>query len=112
MNLIIPPKVLRKLTTRHLVTRDEIEQCFLNHNGPYLVDDREEHATNPPTHWFVGETDTRRQLKVVFVPEHGNLYLRTAFAPTQGQARAYFDAIARHQPEQAIQPEHTEPPDE
>ena len=47
MSLIISPNVQRKLATKHNVTRDEIEQCFMNHDGPYLTDEREEHATNP-----------------------------------------------------------------
>ncbi len=96
MSLIISPNVQRKLTTKHDVTRDEVEQCFMNHDGPYLTDERESHATNPPTLWFIGKTDVGRQLKVVFVPEHGNLYLRTAFTPTRKQASVYFDATARH----------------
>ena len=49
MNLIISPRVSAKLTTKHRVTSDEIEQCFMNHDGPYLVDEREKHATDPPT---------------------------------------------------------------
>ena len=96
MSWIISPNVQRKLATKHNVTRDEIEQCFMNHDGPYLTDEREEHATSPPTLWFIGTTDVGRQLKIVFVPEHGNLYLRTAFTPTRKQASVYCDAIARH----------------
>lgn len=94
MSLIISPRVRQKLATKHDVTREEVEQCFMNHDGPYLTDEREEHASDPPTLWFIGETDAGRELKVVFVPEHGNVYLRTAFTPTPGQARVYFDAIA------------------
>ena len=97
MSLIISPNVQRKLATKHNVTRDEIEQRFMNHDGPYLTDEREKHATNPPTLWLIGTTDVGRQLKIVFVPEDGNLYLRTAFTPTRKQASVYFGAIARHQ---------------
>ena len=96
MSLFISPEVHQKLATIHLVTQDEIEQCFMNHDGPYLTDAREAHATDPPTLWFIGETDAGRQLKVVFVPEHGNLSLRTAFRPSPIQAQVYFDATARH----------------
>ena len=94
MDLVISPKVQQKLSAKHHVTKDEIVQCFMNRDGPNLIDEREDHATNPPTLWFIGETDVGRQLKVVFVPEHGNLYLRTAFSPTAYQAQIYFDAIA------------------
>ena len=95
MSLIVSPNVQRKLAAKHNVTRDEIEQCFMNHDGAYLTDEREEHATSPPTLWFIGTTDVGRRLKIVFVPEHGNLYLRTAFTPTSKQAGVYFDAVAR-----------------
>lgn len=94
MSLIISPGIQEKLKTKHRVKTQEIEECFLNHDGRYLADEREEHATSPPTLWFIGETDTGRRLKVVFVPEHGNTYLRTAFEPTQRQAKVYFDTIA------------------
>ena len=95
MRLIISPNVQRKLATKHNVTSDEIEQCFMNHDGAYLTDEREEHATTPPTLWFIGETDVRRRFQIVFVPEHGNLYLRTEFTPTPKQTDVYFDAIDR-----------------
>lgn len=94
MSLIISSRIQQKLAAKHNVTRAEVEQCFMNHDGPYLTDEREAHATDPPTLWFIGETDTGRQLKVVFVPEHENVYLRTAFTPTPGQAGIYFDAVA------------------
>ena len=48
MSLIISPNGQRKLATKHNVTKDEIEQCFMNHDGRYLRDEREEHATSPP----------------------------------------------------------------
>ena len=96
MSLVVSPNVQRKLATKHNVTKDEIEQCFMNHDGPYLTDKREKHATDAPTLWFIGTTDVGRQLKVVFVHEHGNLYLRTAFTPTRTQAGVYFNTIARH----------------
>lgn len=99
MSLVISPGIHDKLKTRHRVKTQEIEECFLNHDGRYLTDEREEHATSPPTLWFIGETDTGRRLKVVFVHEHGNTCLRTAFEPTQRQARVYFDTIAEQDEE-------------
>ena len=47
MSLVISPSVQRKRATKHNVTSDEIEQCFMNHDGPFLTDEREEHAANP-----------------------------------------------------------------
>ena len=70
----------------------------MNRAGPYLTDEREQHATGTgaPTLWFIGETDTGRLLKIVFMleREHRNLYLRTAFQPTTKQEKDYFDTIS------------------
>lgn len=96
MALIISRKILRKINIKHNVTREEVEQCFMNQASRYLTDEREQHATGTgaPTLWFIGETDTGRLLKIVFVLEHGNLYLRTAFQPTTKQEKDYFDTIS------------------
>lgn len=68
----------------------------MNRAGPYLTDEREQHATKTgtPTLWFIGETDTGRPLKIVFVIEHRNVYLRTAFHPTEKQKEDYFGTIS------------------
>lgn len=103
MALMISPRILQKLNEKHDVTREEVEQCFMNveassmnRRNPYLEDVREEHATRTgaPTLWFIGETDTGRRLKIVFVLEHGGIYLRTAFPPTESQAKDYFDTLS------------------
>jgi hypothetical protein len=59
--------VRKKLAEKHKVSEDEVRQCFENREGDYLEDPREEHRTDPPTHWFVAETNRLRVLKVVFV---------------------------------------------
>lgn len=72
-----------KLAEKHRVTPQEVEQCFLNREGPYLVDNREEHASDPATLWFLAETDTARQLKVMFIPYPEKPTLRSAYEPSQ-----------------------------
>lgn len=67
MSLIISPRVREKLSLKHRVTEDEIVQCFANRDGRMLRDTREEHATDPPTLWFIAETDFGRLLKVIFI---------------------------------------------
>jgi hypothetical protein len=48
MALIISSKVRTKLANKKPpVTKEEIEQCFVNRTGKYLLDIREEHAENP-----------------------------------------------------------------
>ena len=71
------------------VTPDKIEQCFSNRTGTYLVDTREEHASDPPTHWFIAETNLRRKLKVVFIPRLPDIVIRTAYDPNPIEMTIY-----------------------
>lgn len=82
MTLIISSKVRAKLAAKvPPVTPDEIEHCFRNRAGTFLIDTREEHASDPPTMWFIAETDSRRKLKVVFIPRLPDIVIRTAYDP-------------------------------
>ena len=54
-NLIITPDIRDKLLRDdHNVKEEEVRECFLNHDGFYIEDTEEEHASDPPTEWFVG----------------------------------------------------------
>ncbi|MDW8324344.1 MAG: ADP-ribosyl-(dinitrogen reductase) hydrolase [Burkholderiales bacterium] len=88
-NLHISVKVLAKLEQKHGVSRREVEQCFENREGPLLIDDREEHRSDPPTHWFIAPTNRGRLLKVVFVPSEGKIHLRTCYEPNETEIRIY-----------------------
>ena len=82
MNLKISPKVRSKLRTRHSVREEEIQECFASREGVFLKDTRESHQTNPPTVWFISETDNGRLLKVVFVQgKNGETFIKTAYEP-------------------------------
>lgn len=83
MTIVISPRVRDKLAAKHNVKPEEVEQCFSNKNGEYIEDTREEHAAQGPTYWFIAETNYGRRLKVVFVESDGNLYIKTAFQPSQ-----------------------------
>ena len=48
-SLIISPKILKKIKEKHDVDRREVEQCFENRAGTFLVDERDSHITDPPT---------------------------------------------------------------
>lgn len=89
MALKISDQIKEKLASKHAVTEEEVAQCFANKIGLYLIDPREDHQTDPPTLWFIAETDNGRKLKVVFVHRDGNNYLRTAFNPNQDELRIY-----------------------
>jgi uncharacterized DUF497 family protein len=88
-NLRISEAVLNKLKDKHGVSRREVEQCFENKCGLYLVDDREDHRTDPPTLWFVASTNKGRQLKVIFIYRDGQVHLRSAYEADQSTCTLY-----------------------
>ena len=89
MALVISPKIREKLKSKHCVTEEEVAQCFANCSGIFLKDTREQHASDPPSLWFISETDYGRKLKIVFVPRGADNYLRTAFPPNEAETRIY-----------------------
>lgn len=88
--LYLSPSVREKLKKRN-ITEAHLLQCFANREGRALVDDREEHRTNPPTRWFVASTDYGLMLKVCYVhePERGILEIKTAYPATEEVTRIY-----------------------
>ena len=89
LRLIITEDVVKKLSEKHRVTRTEVVQCFGNILGGFLEDNREDHKTDPPTQWFISETDAGRELKVVFVREADAIFLKSAFDPNADEKRIY-----------------------
>ncbi len=87
--IVISPAILEKLENKHRVSRREIEQCFENIEGDYVEDTREEHKTDPATFWFVSPTNQNRKLKVIFVFNNGNIYIKSAFDAKQSHIVMY-----------------------
>ena len=87
MALIISPAIEAKIGAddHDNITVKEVEECFANHCGGYCMDPRPQHldSNGNPTPWFVAETNHRRVLKVMFVREHGDIYLKSAYPATQ-----------------------------
>ncbi len=77
--LVISPEIRAKLKIKHSVEESEVIEAFANRERGFLIDIREEHLTDPPTEWFVAETDRGRKLKICFVRTNGNIYLKTAY---------------------------------
>jgi len=48
-----------------------------------------EHETEPPTRWFVAETDYGRKLKVVFIQAGKRVIIKSAYQPSQSVIRLY-----------------------
>lgn len=90
LNLNISDAIADKLNEKHSVTKDEIEECFYNRIKGLLEDTREQHKTNPPTMWFIAETNEGRSLKVVFIElVNGTYEIKTAYEPNEDEVRIY-----------------------
>jgi hypothetical protein len=89
--LYFSASVRNKLKTKHQVTEAQVLQCFANREGQYLIDDREEHRTVPPTQWFVASTDYGLILKVMFVfdPASKLIEVKSAYRATPEVQRIY-----------------------
>ena len=81
--------VKQKLAEKHGVNLDEVQQCFANREGGLLEDTREDHKSDPPTQWFIAETDYGRRLKVAFILKDGNILLKTAYGPNCKEEAIY-----------------------
>ena len=81
--------VKQKLAEKHGVSVDEVQQCFANREGGLLEDTREDHKSDPPTQWFIAETDYGRRLKIVFIFKGGNILLKTAYVPNDIEEAIY-----------------------
>ena len=73
--------VMRKLKEKHSVAVSEVIQCFANRLGRPLTDNRPDHRTDPPTRWFIAETDMGRKLKVVYMLVDSSFEVKTAYEP-------------------------------
>lgn len=89
MAIVLSNNVLEKLASKHGVKKDDVEQCFSNRTGTFLEDTREEHLSNPPTRWFIAETDFGRLLKVAFIAKDGDIIIRTSYPPNEEEIRIY-----------------------
>ena len=92
MPLRISSRVLEKLLGKvPPVTRQEVEQCFMNRwPGEPLTDKRDQHKTEPRTQWFIAETDKGRRLKIVHVQEGDVIDLKTAYDPNKTELLIFF----------------------
>lgn len=81
--------VKQKLAEKHGVNLEEVQQCFANREGGLLEDTREDHKTDPPTQWFIAETDYGRRLKIVFILKDGDILLKTAYSPNDKEETIY-----------------------
>ena len=79
LNFVLSKEIIEKLSDKHNVSTVEVEECFYNRCGDLCVDDRDKHRTDPPTQWFVSETDKGRKLKVIFVLNDSGICIKSAY---------------------------------
>jgi len=70
--LIISQEIRSKLHLRHGIDEREVEEAFANLDGA-----------------FVAPTNRGRLIKVIFVNENGNIYLKSAYEPSEDVLRIY-----------------------
>ena len=88
-NLLISPATEGKLFLKHGLSRRDVEQCFMNRTRSYLIDNRLDHLTDPPTEWFISENDRGVLIKVVCIFDQGMIYLKNAFPPNSTEISIY-----------------------
>ncbi len=89
-NLKISKRIEEKLWEKHGVVITEVYECFLNRTKGLLEDTRVDHKTNPPTRWFIAETDHGRLLKIVFIELFNGAYeIKTAYEPNDNEVKIY-----------------------
>ena len=89
-NLVVSAAVESKITTSHNVTIAEVRQCLLNRKGRLLVDNRVLTKTNPPTLWFIADTNKVRALKIVYIQVGLQVHLKTAYEPNEVETAIYL----------------------
>lgn len=90
MKILLSSSMRDKLASKQPpVTETEVVECFANQTHEPLIDRREEHLTNPPTRWFVAETNYGRRLKVMYVPMEGSVRIKSAYDASQDIIRIY-----------------------
>ncbi|MBK5915127.1 hypothetical protein [Rhodocyclus purpureus] len=90
MPLLISDRIREKLAGKNPpVSEQELVQCFANQTREPLIDLRSEHLTDPPTRWFVGETDYGRKIKIMYVNRQEGTHIKSAYDADQNIIRIY-----------------------
>lgn len=94
--LIISPKIKDKIARDDHggVTEREVRECFMVWDHSFCFDQKEEHLTDPPTKWFVAESHVGRLLKIMYVDDGENVYLKSAY-PATSDVKRIFDKYAQ-----------------
>jgi hypothetical protein len=90
--IIISASVRLKLANKHRVSEREVREVFNDQPDYVLLDEREDHASDPPTVWFIASTYSGRQLKVCYIETETDVIVRTAYEPNADELRIFLNA--------------------
>lgn len=90
MSIIISSTVRQKLAAKHRVSEQEVREAFNDQPDHVLQDTRSEHASDPPTVWFIASTYGGRLLKVCYIETETDVIVRTAYEPNEAEKRMFF----------------------
>ncbi|MGD8174806.1 hypothetical protein [Marinimicrobium sp. ARAG 43.8] len=90
----IDPSIQSKLKVKHNVKCSEVLECFANVSKGFLTDNRETHKTNPPTQWFVEQTDNGRWLFIAFMYIDETVVIKTAYDADETKKRLYSKLVS------------------
>lgn len=93
--IYISESIERKLKVKHNVLVSEVHECFANVQRGFLEDTREDHKTDPPTYWFVEETDKARWLFVAFMMIDREIKIKTVFDADEQRKRIYMNLTSK-----------------
>jgi hypothetical protein len=96
LNIEINDSIVKKLNDKHNVTTSEVRECFDNVTNGFLIDSREEHITDPPSHFFIAKTNKGRRLKIIFMyfEFKKKFIIKSAFEADQ-KAIGFYEKMTR-----------------
>ncbi len=86
----IDESIKQKLKIKHNVDCSEVLECIGNISKGFIKDTRESHLTDPPTHWFVEQTDSGRWLFVAVMMIKKELVIKTAYEADDNKKKLYI----------------------
>ncbi len=91
MRIVIYPLILEKLSDKHGVSADEVEQVFLNRAGFLAKEVRPHNQGEEIRFWFIATTGVGRELKVVFFidTDQNAPVVITAYEPNDDEVKLY-----------------------
>ena len=97
--LVIADVIKRKLSVKHGVSEEEIQEAFLNRQPLVLAPEiRIKNQGTDPRYWFISETDRGRKLKVVFVfGSAGPPEIITAYEPNTSEEFLYAQELKKNE---------------